>query len=82
MEKSKSQSKSDPNPELVALGERIRELRVSCGYSSAEKFALDHGLSRVHYGRWESGKSNITYTNLLMLARAFDVNVSKLLEGQ
>lgn len=65
--------------ELIELGRRIRALRIAKGYKSAEKFALDHNLSRVHYGRWESGKKNITYKSLLVLARAHGMTLSEFL---
>lgn len=65
--------------ELTELGRRIRALRISKGYKSAEKFALDHNLSRVHYGRWEAGKKNITYKSLLILARAHGMTLPEFL---
>lgn len=65
--------------ELTELGQRIRALRISKGYKSAEKFALDHNLSRVHYGRWEAGKKNITYKSLLILARAHGMTLPEFL---
>ncbi|WP_343747214.1 helix-turn-helix transcriptional regulator [Fluviicola sp.] len=65
--------------ELIELGKRIRALRIAKGYRSAEKFALDHNLSRVHYGRWESGKKNITYKSLLILARAHGMTLPEFL---
>ncbi len=68
--------------ELTELGRRIRALRISKGYKSAEKFALDHNLSRVHYGRWEAGKKNITYKSLLILARAHGMTLSEFLAAE
>ena len=66
---------------LIKLGKHIRSLRVAQGYSSAEKFSLAHNLSRVHYGRWEAGKKNITYKSLLVLAKAFKMSLSEFFEG-
>ena len=74
--KSKA-AKAQGDPELIKLGKRIRELRIQQGYKSAEKFALEHNLSRVHYGRWETGKKNITYKSLLVLAKAFGMTLSE-----
>lgn len=68
--------------ELKELGWRIRALRISKGYKSAEKFALDHNLSRVHYGRWEAGKKNITYKSLLILARAHGMTLPEFLAAE
>lgn len=68
--------KSKNTPEIEQLAGRIRELRIGKGYKSSEAFALDHQLSRTHYGRWERG-ANITYTNLLKLAAAFGVTLEE-----
>jgi|GEM_PF-3317994 len=81
MAKKKPVKKVDGDPELLKLGKRIRALRIERGYASAEKFALDNQLSRVHYGRWETGQKNITYKSLQTLARAFGLTVSEMLEG-
>ncbi len=64
--------------EVVQLGKRIRELRVSNGYSSALKFAFDNELSSVQMVRWEQGR-NLTFETLLKLARAFNISISELL---
>ncbi len=73
----KPDAKTKGDPDLIKLGRRIRALRIKKGYKSAEKFALDHDLSRVHYGRWETGKKNITYKSLLTLAKAFKMSLSE-----
>lgn len=75
MERDKANTEDDPI--LVELGQRIKALRVERGYASAEKFALDHNFSRVHYGRWEAGKKNITYKSLRLLADAFGISLSE-----
>lgn len=64
------------SPEIDRLADRIRKLRIARGYKSSEAFALSHQLSRTHYGRWERG-ANITYTNLIKLATAFDVTLEE-----
>jgi transcriptional regulator with XRE-family HTH domain len=46
------------------IGRRVRELRIKKGYTSAENFAYDHDLPRVHYWRIERGKVNITIKSL------------------
>ena len=62
--------------EMQRLGQRIKILRIARGYNSAEAFALDHDISRTHYGRWERG-SNITYINLIKLTRAFGISLEE-----
>lgn len=68
--------KKKSSPEINRLADRIRQLRIARGYKSSEAFALDHQLSRTHYGRWERG-ANITYMNLLKLAAAFGVTLEE-----
>ncbi|CAN5404753.1 hypothetical protein BH09BAC5_BH09BAC5_09990 [soil metagenome] len=74
--KKSSVKKKKTPPEIGRLAKRIKDLRIAKGYNSSEAFALDHQLSRTHYGRWERG-SNITYVNLLKLAEAFDVTLEE-----
>jgi len=68
---------SKADPDLAKLGKRIRSLRKALGYKSAEKFALDHQFSRVHYGRWEAGQKNITFKSLKLLVKAFNITLSQ-----
>jgi transcriptional regulator with XRE-family HTH domain len=74
--KTQKTAKTKTSPEIDHLASRIRELRIKKGYKSSEAFALDHQLSRTHYGRWERG-SNITYMNLLKLTAAFGVSLEE-----
>jgi transcriptional regulator with XRE-family HTH domain len=62
---------------ISKLGARIKALRIKQGYMSAEKFALDHELSRVQMGRWEQGK-NIRIETVFKLADAFGITSSEL----
>ena len=63
---------------IAKLGARIKALRIKQGYASAEKFALDHELSRVQMGRWEQGK-NIRVETVFKLADAFGITASELI---
>jgi transcriptional regulator with XRE-family HTH domain len=51
---------------IINVAKKIKLLRVNSGYSSAESFSYDHGLSRVHYWRIEKG-SNLTLESLLRI---------------
>ncbi len=62
--------------ELKKLGSRMKTLRIKKGYMSLEKFAFENDLPRVLYGNYEKGKGNITYRNLLKVAKALDVSIS------
>lgn len=49
---------------IIAISEKLKELRIAAGYSSAENFAYDNDLNRVQYWRVESG-TNMTLKTLL-----------------
>lgn len=62
-----------PTPELIEMGQRLKQLRLTAGYTSQEKFAFTYNFSRVLYHGWESGRGNITYMNLMKLCKIFRV---------
>lgn len=66
---------------LAKLGKRIKELRKKRGYDSALDFALDKNISVTQMARWETGKKNITFESQCLLADAFGMTLSELLEG-
>ncbi|CAN5914040.1 hypothetical protein BH11BAC7_BH11BAC7_26550 [soil metagenome] len=68
--------KNNLEPELKELGQRIRQLRIKRGYTSAEKFALDNKLSRVSYTKSETG-SNLTYISLRKLLKVFKITIQE-----
>ncbi|GAA4316611.1 XRE family transcriptional regulator [Nibribacter koreensis] len=65
-----------PDPRLAAIGEKIKRLRVTKGYSSYESFAFDHGLPRVGYGRHEKG-ANLTMSSLLRILDIHGVGLAE-----
>ena len=70
---------SEKNPQLVKLGIRIKNLRISKGYTSYEYFAYDNNFHRAQFGRYESGKDDIKFSTLLKLAKAFGMTVKEFL---
>lgn len=66
--------------EMRNLGTRLKELRLKRGYTSMEKFALDHELPRVLLSNWESGKGNITYRNLIKVTKALEISLKEFFE--
>lgn len=58
--------KSEKNIELKInqISKKLKEIRLSKGYTSYETFAFDNNLNRVQYWRIESG-SNITLKTLI-----------------
>lgn len=65
------------HPELVALGQRIRDLRKNAGLSQ-EAFASEVGLDRSYYGGIERGERNVAALNLIKISQALGVTVGDL----
>lgn len=76
------QEREAKRPELKAerasLGEVIRARREACGMTQ-ELVAQKLGVSRQAVGKWESGKSEPSTTNLMALAELFGTDVAELL---
>jgi transcriptional regulator with XRE-family HTH domain len=64
----------------VALGERIRDLRKSAGYSQ-ESFADHVGIHRTYGGELERGEANVTLENLVKIAKGLTISLSELFAG-
>lgn len=65
------------NPALIKLGNKIRELRKSKGFSQ-ESFADEVGLDRTYLGGIERGERNIATLNLIRIALALNIEVGEL----
>ena len=71
----------DPRADILRrFGARLRELRVSQGYSQ-ESFAAKCGLDRTYIGGIERGERNLALRNIASIARALDTTLSELMEG-
>ena len=62
---------------LVAIGARIRALRIARGFSQ-EGFAAAAGLDRAYYGGVERGERNVSIRNLVRIAITMNVEVGEL----
>lgn len=76
----KSQHSFKVQEYLLALGQRIRELRLKKRWSQ-EGFADIVGVHRTWMGAVERGESNASFTNLVLISRALGVTLSQLLSG-
>lgn len=65
------------HPALTKIGQKIRELRKSKGFSQ-ESFADEVGLDRTYMGGIERGKRNIAALNIVRIAKALKVEVGDL----
>lgn len=64
----------------VALGERIKELRKTAGYSQ-ESFADHVGVHRTYGGELERGEANVTLENLVKISKALGITLAELFAG-
>ncbi len=65
---------------LLALGQRVRELRSKAGYSQ-EAFADHCGVHRTFMGTIERGETNLSFKNLVRISTALGITLSRLLSG-
>lgn len=75
---------SDQREETVnvrqSLGETLKEHRARCNMTQ-EFVAENLGVSRQAVSKWESGASDPSTSNLLALAKLYDVPVEELLRN-
>ncbi len=65
------------HPYLLKLGQQIRFIRETKGYSQ-ESFAAEAGIDRSYMGGIERGERNISSLNLIKIAKALKVEVGEL----
>ena len=65
------------HPQLLLVGQRLRELREDRGVSQ-ENFALELGLARSYYGGIERGLRNVSALNLIRIADALNVEIGEI----
>jgi len=62
----------------VKFGQRVKELRLTHGYSQ-EKLAELSDLDRTYMPGIESGKRNVSILVVEKIAKAFNITISQLL---
>ena len=78
------QERASKDPEIAAvrrtLGEALRAERERC--KMTQEFVAQHvGVSRQAVSKWEQGASEPSTTNLIKLAKLYDVDPAELLRG-
>lgn len=68
------------DPRLVALGERVRQIRKEKGLSQ-EALADLAGIDRSYMGHIERGDQNITLTKIFQIAKALEIPICQLFDG-
>lgn len=64
----------------IKFGRRVRELRISQGYSQ-EAFAAKCGLDRTYIGGIERGERNVALRNIQVISMALGITISELTAG-
>ena len=60
--------------QLKKLGDRIKTLRISKGYTNYEYFAYEHNIPRAQFGRYERGE-DLRFSSLVKVVKAFDMTL-------
>jgi transcriptional regulator with XRE-family HTH domain len=63
---------------LKKFGERVRELRLQNNWSQ-EELGEQTGFHRTYIGMVERGERNISLKNIEIIAKTFDISISRLL---
>lgn len=71
---------SSDNLVCIALGKRIRTLRLSKGWTQVE-MAVHLGINRGHLSDIERGKREIGLLMLQVIAKGLDTTMDKMLKG-
>jgi transcriptional regulator with XRE-family HTH domain len=66
----------DSAKEMKLLGARIKAIRKKKGYSSAERFANEHDIHRVQWGRYEAGQ-DLYVSTLFKVIQVLNVSVDE-----
>lgn len=74
MKSTRKRKPLDVETELGKLGARFKQLRRAKGYSNMDFFALENGLPRAQYARYEQGK-DLQYSSLIKVLDAFGISV-------
>ena len=68
------------NITLTKISQKIKHLRITAGYTSYEKFALDNDLDRKQYWRAENN-SNLTLKSLITILNKHKISLEDFFNG-
>ena len=72
--------KPEKLPEILAISERLKELRKQKGFQNYEHIAFELGMSRSAYWRLESGE-NFSIKTLIKVCKLLDVTFEEFFQG-
>ncbi len=76
----KTRAKSEKDPELLLIGQHLRELRLERSLTQ-ESLADAAGLHWTYIGQIERGERNLTIKNVLRLERGLGIGPGDLTRG-
>lgn len=62
--------------QLMNLGKRLKEIRISRGYTNYEQFAFDNEIPRAQYGRYEKGQ-DLRFSSLIKVLKALNISLEE-----
>ena len=65
---------------LLLIGKKLKELRISKGYTNYEHFAYEIGISRSQYGSYENG-ANMKLTTLFKILTFLEMPIEEFFRG-
>ena len=72
--------RQETNQVRKSLGQVLKDRRIAC--KMTQEFVAEHlGLSRQAVSKWESGTSDPSTSNLLALAKLYDIPAEELLKS-
>jgi len=71
---AKKNIKTDPR--IALLGARITAIRKAAGFTSAERFAFEHDISRSQYSDYEKG-ADLLFSSLLRILDAHGITLAE-----
>lgn len=74
------ETKKPKNPYLIEFGQRVKEFRNQANLSQ-EQLGFKAGLHRTYIGMIERAEKNITLTNIYKIAKALNIEITKLFEN-
>jgi transcriptional regulator with XRE-family HTH domain len=62
--------------QLTNVGNKLRKLRITNGYTNYENFAYENGLNRANYGRYEKG-ANLRLSTLISILECHNLTLEE-----
>tara|TARA_Y100000813_G_C24104322_1_gene324581 strand:- start:50 stop:301 length:252 start_codon:yes stop_codon:yes gene_type:complete len=71
----------DKEKRQVLIGERLKELRISKGYTSYRNFALEYEFEPKQIWKLEEGKSDFKISTLFRILDIYDMSIQEFFNG-